>query len=180
MQGSFDDITCHDIVFDEVCGPLAVHFIVTRNSIADLCDNCNCLAFLEGVFSTNDFRTSRRNTTSGYKHATNMYMLASERLSMLHRNCVVMYWYSFSPLLNILRSTLFWIRSGYLLPLCVCNHPNHCKNSAQFFSLILLQLSLICKSHLWEPKAPRPGLTCRSLGLIKSVFTINLDHSGSE
>ena len=49
-----------------------------------------------------------------------------------------------------------------------------------FFSLILLQLSLICKSHLWEPKAPHPGLTCCSLGLIKNVFIINFDHLGSE
>ena len=31
---------------------MAVHFIVTRDSIADICDNCNFLAFLEEVFST--------------------------------------------------------------------------------------------------------------------------------
>ena len=39
---SFDVITCHDIVLDDVCRPLAVHFVVTRDSIADFCDNCNC------------------------------------------------------------------------------------------------------------------------------------------
>ena len=180
-QDSFNVITWHETIFDEVCRPMAVHFIVTRDSIADLCDNCNCLDFLEGVFNTNVFRTSRRNMTSGYKHTTNMLMLASEPLSMLHRNCVVMYWFSFSPLWNILRTALFSLQSGYLLPLCVCNHPNHCKNSAHIFSsLILLQLSLICKSHLWEPKAPRPGLSCCPLGLMKSVFIINIDHLGSE
>ena len=90
-QDSFDIITCHDIVLDEVCRPLAVHFVVTRDSIADLYDNCNCLAFLERVLSTNHFRTSRRNMTLGYKHATNMFMLTSEPLSMLHKNCFGMY-----------------------------------------------------------------------------------------
>ena len=167
MQGSFDDITCHDNAFDEVCTPLAVHFVVTRDSIADFCDNCNCWPSWKGysvqiIFGQAEgiwlWATSMQQTCSC--SPMNRYQCFIE-IALV---CIDIH-FPLSVLYRELHSF------EYLLPLCVFNHPNHCKNSAHiFFSLILLQLSLICKSHLWEPKAPRPGLTCCSLGLIKNVF----------